>query len=243
MQGLITIDFGNSHPNCGLFTKEGPSWKLKQIVLWAELKEALSRLSMTPLNSSMVLSEVKPDEKELLPYLEEGFLLTRIKDYWRGDRFAGMPVHYAQTLGEDRLILAHYFFKTNRRPTLIIDAGTFVTMDVINADGFQGGYIIPGMDLYFDTYSNGSQLKELKLIPEISQGLPHTSIGAMSASYTAFGNLARELVNQYQLEKIFITGGNRKYWEELLMGLDIQVIDSAIHDAIHHWFTTQIELL
>ena len=54
-----------------------------------------------------------------------------------------MPVHYQKSLGEDRLALAYYAYKTLQSPTMIIDGGTFLTIDFVNSDGFLGGYIAP----------------------------------------------------------------------------------------------------
>jgi pantothenate kinase type III len=242
MQGLITIDFGNTRPNCGLFVKSKSGWELKKRVLWDDLRPELSTFGLNPTNTSSVLCEVHPRENELLAHFEEGFLLTRIKDYWRGERFAGMPVHYAKTLGEDRLIFAHYAYKTEKCSTLLIDAGTFTTIDLVTKHGFQGGYIVPGETEYFASFARGEQLKDVSLQTEISADLPQTTLSAMARSYGAFGELVKSLVKKHQIERILITGGAGQYWSDLLSDLpQVRPEPDALHWAIHHWFTTQIE--
>lgn len=247
MQGLVTLDFGNSNPHAGLFQKNQGKWDLIKVVPWNELSLFLNQLEMTPNNTQFVLSEVKAREEELLPLLQQGYLLTRVKDYWRGERFAGMPVNYVKTLGEDRLITAHYSYKTDKTSTLIIDAGTFVTMDIVDGSGYHGGYIIPGAQVYSSLYGQGEQLKDVKVEISYKPGLPHTTYDAMAGSYKAFAALAREMINGNGVRKIILTGGQTSLWETFLKdmksSLKIDTQPHFIHWALQHWMITQIEPL
>lgn len=245
MQGLITLDFGNTHPHAGLFHKDGGKWELVKIVPWNELPIFLTQTGMNPDNSQLVLCEVKAREEELLPLLKQGFLLTRLKSYWRGERFAGMPVNYAKTLGEDRLIGAHYCYKTNKTSTLIIDAGTYVTMDLLNESGFQGGYILPGTEAYFSSFSKGDRLRDLSLNASLSSGLPHDTIAAIRDGYNAFGSFALEMIRIHNIKKVVLTGGTAPLWESFFLkeNLEIKKEPHLIHWALLHWMTTQIEPL
>lgn len=247
MQGLITIDFGNTNPHAGLFQKTQTDWQLIKIVPWKEVPLYLTQLNMTPDNSSLVLCEVKAREEELTPLQHQGFLLTRVKDYWRGNKFAGMPVNYARTLGEDRLIQAFYAYKKIKENVLLIDAGTFVTMDVITREGFQGGYIIPGMEAYFSNFQKGEQLKAVEMDKNISLTLPQATSEAMRDSYSAFAALALKLVSQHNLQKILLTGGDSALWKKIFDELHLSVVvqedPGLIHWALQFWMTTQIEPL
>jgi pantothenate kinase type III len=247
MQGLITIDFGNSNPHAGLFQKHLNEWKLIKVCPWGELQLYLKQLEMTPNNSSMVLAEVKAREDELAILQNQGFLITRVKDYWRGTKFAGMPVNYAKSLGEDRLIQAFYSFKKFQENTLLIDAGTFVTMDVITKSGFEGGYIIPGINNYFEVFKKGEQLKELAIDQAVSPGLPHGTTEAMRDSYFAYAALAQRLISEHNIQKIMITGGQSELWKHISKELELSVVVqeevSLIHLALQYWMTTQIETL
>ncbi len=247
MQGLVTLDFGNSHPHAGLFQKNNNEWQLIKVVPWKELQLYLTQLKMSPNNSSVVLSQVSAREEEMFPLLQQGFLLTRVRDYWRGEKFAGMPVHYAKTLGEDRLIEAFYCFKKFKIPTLIIDAGTFVTLDVVTTDGFKGGYIIPGTESYFETFKKGEQLRDVGLEAEFEQLLPQNTSQAMTESYTAFAALAKNLISEHKVQKIVLTGGKAAIWESFFKdqkgSVVVETQPHLIHWALHYWMTTQIELL
>ncbi len=247
MQGLVTIDFGNSHPHAGIFQKLGGRWSLIKVVPFKELQLFLIQLFMNPSNTSIVLCDVKPREEEIEGLVEQGFLITRLKQYWKGQRFAGMPVHYANTLGEDRLVEAFYCYKKDKTPTLLIDAGTFVTMDVINADGFMGGYIIPGTEAYFESYLKGEQLKDVDLVPYSNQKLPQKTADAMAGSYQAFAALAKQLIQEHDLKKVVLTGGKGAFWEVFFTFKSGTVVVESephlIHLALQYWMTTQIEPL
>lgn len=247
MQGLITLDFGNTHATAGVFSLQGKDSALIKKVPFAELRLLLSQLGFSAHNAQIALSDVKPREEELQSYVEEGYLLTRVRDYWRGNKFHGMNVGYAKTLGEDRLMTAFYAYKKLKERVLLIDAGTFVTMDVVTPEGFLGGYIIPGTESYFSTYQRGENLKDFGLPFMASTSLPSTTEEAMSLSYTAFAALARKIISEHQIQKVLITGGASSHWEELLSDLKtasiVETDPDLIHSSLLYWMTTQIEPL
>lgn len=247
MQGLITLDLGNTHATAGIFSLSGKSAILVKKVPLAELKLYLSQLGYSAHNCQIALSDVKPREEELRTFIEEGFLLTRVKDYWRGKKFHGMSVNYSETIGEDRLISAFYTFKNFKVNSLIIDAGTFVTLDVVTSNGFEGGYIFPGAETYFETFRRGENLKGYTLKAGALLGLPHDTQTAMSGSYGAFAALVRELIQEHQIQKVLITGGGSQIWSECLSGMKIPPVvethPDLIHSSLLYWMTTQIEPL
>ncbi len=247
MQGLVTIDFGNTNPHAGLFQKHQNEWKLIKVCPFPELNIYLDQLAMTPDNTSMVLAEVKAREADLEIHQNAGFLITRVKDYWRGSRFAGMPVNYAKTLGEDRLIQAFYCYKKLKENILLLDAGTYLTMDVVVKTGFEGGFIIPGVSTYFKSFTKGEQLKEVVIEQSISLDLPHATAEAMRDSYSAFAALAQKLIQEHEIEKVMLTGGQSALWKQIFDQLKVSVVvqedPTLIHLALHYWMTTQIEPL
>lgn len=247
MQGLVTIDFGNTHPHAGLFQKNQNSWQLIKICPWNELSLYLTQLEMNASNTSMVLSQVKAREEQLATLQQQGFHITRVSEYWRGQRFAGMPVNYAQTLGEDRLIQAFYAFKKLKQNVLLLDAGTFLTMDVITSSGFMGGYIVPGIENYNSLFTKGEQLKDTEIDKALSSHLPQSTKDAMRDSYFAFAALAQKLSTDHKIDKILLTGGNYAFWKRIFDQLQLSVIveedPTLIHLALQYWMMTQIETL
>ena len=72
MQGLVTLDFGNTNPHAGLFQKNEGQWKLLKVVPLGELPLYLNQLQMNANNTSAVLSEVKARETEIAKLQEQG---------------------------------------------------------------------------------------------------------------------------------------------------------------------------
>jgi type III pantothenate kinase len=246
MQGLITLDFGNTNPHAGIFLKKAQSWELAQVVPFTELGSHLGQYGLSAHNSHLVVCEVKAREEELAFYQQQGYLLTRLKDYWRGKKFAGMPVHYAQTLGEDRLINAYFLYKRALNPTLLIDAGTYTTLDLITEAGLAGGYIVPGQRSYLEAFKQGEQLKQVHITPQLGDELPQTTPDAMGRSYRAFLTLAIELIKRHNIQNVVLTGGEHRSWVDALIntqGIVVEARPHLLHSALHFWMTTQIEPL
>lgn len=244
-QSLISLDFGNSNPHAGFFQKQNGSWELLEIVHLNDLSTKAQDYQISAHNAQMILSEVKKYEEDLLALQSQGYLLTRVKDYWRGERFAGMPVDYAKTLGEDRLISAFWCYKKIKKPSLIIDAGTYLTLDVVTERGFLGGYIIPSYQKFLETFKDGENLKDITLSENADFSLPHESSQAMSSSYHAFCALADKLIIDHDLNTIIISGGKDSLWKEWAKTKTCEVLHEPhlVHKALIHWMTTQVEIL
>jgi len=120
-------------------------------------------------------------------------------------------------------------------------------MDILTEEGFKGGYIIPGLKNYFASFDAGELLKGVERETSLTLDLPHDTKNAMSASYQAFGALLHNLLDQHKIQKVFVSGGGMKYWEEILddsrPSLEITADPNLIHHSLFHWFTTQIEPL
>ncbi len=247
MQGLVTLDFGNTNPTAAIFHKHQAEWKLIKSCPINELNLFLKDLKMEPGNTSMVLSQVRERKEELNQLREQGYLITELKEYWRGERFAGMPVNYAHTLGQDRLIQAFYIYKKIKKNCLLLDAGTFLTLDVITQQGFRGGYIIPGLKNYLQAFTQGELLKDADLSGEIQSLLPTKTSEAMRDSYIAFYYLALKLIQDHQIDQVILTGGGCAFWkkifEEQKLKIEILTKINFIHESLLYWMTTQIELL
>ena len=146
MTTILTIDNGNTSPSVGSFDSTG----------------CLSHIDSL---SSFILSHdihqyptFMADVGREIPELTGHPRLTRVGDLRTGNTFLDMPVHYASSLGEDRLACAWKIYQENHERSILIDAGTCVTVDLIDANGFQGGYILPGIQAYLDAYRAGAAL-------------------------------------------------------------------------------------
>jgi len=242
---LLTFDFGNTRPHAALF-RHG---KLLEVGLLGEVEGWMKKHGLTFGDVSGVISQVKTYESEMEPLLQQGLLCERIKDYWRGEKFAGMPVHYAKTLGEDRLIEAWWAFKHFTTPTLLIDAGSFLTIDVVTKDGFVGGHILPGLKALSEMLSRGEQLAvgEFSSVgKELLSGeaLPHTTPEALASGAIAYAALIQRLLLRWGIAQVVISGGDAGLVQAILgpltPTLPLHVKGDLVHWALFEWYQRNI---
>ena len=120
-----------------------------------------------------------------------------------------------KTLGSDRKALVSaaikYFSDTN---TLIIDAGTCITIDFIDENGnYHGGSISPGLSMRLKslhTFTDKLPLVELKKPEKLIGGSTKESIlsGVVGGMSSEINNLISEYHKKYSLLKVFVTGGD-----------------------------------
>jgi pantothenate kinase type III len=242
---LLTLDFGNSKAHAALFRHD----KLVASGLVSDIESWLKEFKLTFGEVAGVLSQVKSYDHELDPFLKQGLLCERIKDYWKGQKFAGMPVHYAQSLGEDRLIQAWWTFKNFKTPTLIIDAGSFLTLDVVTSEGFLGGHILPGLKLLNEDLTQGAQLKSISFESLESQllstqSLPHTTEDALGGVAVAYAALIQRLVMRWGIAQVLISGGDCEKIHQMLKPqfpeLELHKRADLVHYSLLEWYKRNI---
>jgi len=118
-------------------------------------------------------------------------------------------------VGQDRLVNAYAALKIYGSPLVIIDFGTAITFDIISKSGaYEGGLILPGLDLSIKALKNGTAL-----LPEIKISRPKELIGKDTASSMlsgivyGFATMAEQLNNKLKKiigsrAKVIATGGN-----------------------------------
>jgi type III pantothenate kinase len=120
-----------------------------------------------------------------------------------------------QKMGVDRWLAMVAAFQVKRRACVVIDAGTALTIDVLNNDGLhQGGYILPGASLVLKVLEDGTgrvrfSAEDAKCTAPgvntdscVHNGKWLALIGAVNAAL----NEAQLLIG-YQYD-VFITGGD-----------------------------------
>lgn len=137
----------------------------------------------------------------------------------------GIRYRTPEKLGMDRLINAYAAYRLYDGPTVVVDIGTAVTWDAVNAKGqFLGGAIAPGP---------GTMAKALRantaLLPLVNiSGKPgiigrDTKGCIQSGLYWGTAGMVKELVKRISLKfrgetKIIITGGLGKMFQPLVKG-------------------------
>ena len=157
MKKLYTIDYGNSNPHLGEFEEN----ELKSV---SPLDQWLQARLLNADNADIVFSSVG----------RESYWFRTIKlrsmdfsAFRKEKSFLEMPVDYAMTLGTDRLYQAYALYQQKILSgecmgVVCVDAGTFTTIDLIDKQGFRGGFIYPGTQTFLNNYIKGEALPKLK---------------------------------------------------------------------------------
>jgi type III pantothenate kinase len=135
---------------------------------------------------------------------------------------ANLPVpikhHYpkAQKPGIDRLVCLYGASKLYQAPALVIDFGTAITFDYLSAKGvFEGGMIIPGPELSFQTLVQRAALipKTLRLPRRASAFLGTNTLACLSSGILeGYGAMTDGLIERFKSKygnrlKVIATGG------------------------------------
>jgi type III pantothenate kinase len=140
-------------------------------------------------------------------------------------------------MGVDRWLATIAAFHQVKGACIVVDAGSALTIDVVQADGkHAGGYIVPGLEMmYRSLLGDTEQVKlpqvmsheyPLDLIPgantqqAVLSGLPLMLLGLVSNTLSTNEGICASSV-------IFVTGGNGDYISTLLQHHDIRNI---MHD-------------
>jgi type III pantothenate kinase len=215
MKTVWTIDIGNSHPHVGKFV----AGKLIKVIPYK--KKVFSK-------EDLIFASVV-GAKKLSSKIERPAKKRQHK------KFLGMPVDYSLTLGEDRLLCARYLFDLYpKQKIILIDAGTFTTVDVIDAGGFRGGYILPGQKLLENCYQHGANLKKVKFVHEQS-GINSTPQAISSSLKKLITEFVNSLLKKYPNHKFVLTGGALKFYQTKIPPKKILSIEPhLIHHALYH---------
>ena len=120
-----------------------------------------------------------------------------------------------ETLGVDRLALAAAaFYNYPQKDVLVIDAGTCITYDIVNASGvYLGGSISPGLQLRYKSLHEFTSR-----LPLLSKKQPHNLIGSSTTEAIHNGVVygivdeidgqINRFVKQYPDLTVILTGGD-----------------------------------
>lgn len=193
---IITIDNGNTNPHAGIFVE-------------GNLTEVIPVSDFRPLEDDFVVASNvgKPLSVKV------SYDLSLHRPVKNNPHYFEMPVHYSEALGDDRMIAAYGVFqelRSSQDKILIIDAGTFMTMDLVSAEGFLGGYIFPGLNTFLKSYQSGAQLPSLKWeTPLHLTSLPHSTDQAILGALELFLSATIiEVIKKTSPNKIILTGGS-----------------------------------
>lgn len=205
---LITIDNGNTHCSVGIFNIDQTKNNLIEVVPYNQYHFNESDF--------LICSNVGPPRGAHTADFE----LPKRKNH---EAFFDMPIQYSASLGDDRLVTSYFIFKTENfakfPKILVVDAGSFITCDIVSLKGFEGGFIFPGIDRFLLTYSHSQKLPQLSfnqyeqyLLKQVGQGENHlpqnTETAILSALDCYLVAILNKLISDLKISKIVSTGGS-----------------------------------
>ena len=217
MQKYLCIDIGNTRWKAGIFDKKG----LLSFHSFTS-EEALEELSALLYNHKptfSIFSTVKAVDVSLCKLLEKHTTLLRF------DHNTPLPIinkyQTPQTLGLDRLAAVMGVFGQHSN-TLVIDAGTCITYDLlIDQHTYIGGNISPGLDMRYKALNTFTDKLPRLSWKEQAEHYGKTTEEAIQNG--VFRGLIHEIEgfinhfsNKYSPLTVILTGGDSKYLVESL---------------------------
>jgi type III pantothenate kinase len=172
-----------------------------------------------------IMSTVTGTNREVLSFLE-----GRLNHFILLDETVPLPIKVQyqtpDTLGKDRLAAAagaHYL--EPGKDILVIDAGTAITYELIEATGvYLGGNISPGMTTRFKALNYYTQklplVEETEMIPPIGNST-ETAIqaGVVNGICYEMDGYINDLHLKYPNLLVFLTGGHTNYFAKRLKNI------------------------
>jgi type III pantothenate kinase len=223
---LLAINIGNTNVQCGVF--RGPSVARSERFPVGDEARLAAFLASCPAVEAAVASSVNQPVCGVVSSAVSLVLKTRL--LLAGRDFQIPIVNHArfpEKVGSDRLLNSLAAYERVKRPCLIVDIGTAITIDVVNAIGhFIGGVIMPGPATAIRALHLGTaMLPEISLPPDIPV-LGQDTEGAM-ASGVFWGTVgAVEKITGILRKEIgsgavtFLTGGGAERFAKTIHGID-----------------------
>ena len=182
-----------------------------------DYKESVKSFSPESINENIYYICVNPQIKKVLENLDNWIDLAAHVDM----------KHYYETMGVDRIFACEAIDNG-----VIIDAGSAITVDVVENGVFQGGFIYPGTIAKNQTYKNISSALEYPFNYKLDLNtLPKNSKDAISYGYLK--TLYAE-VTSYKKD-IYLTGGDAELLLDIFSNatLDKNLIFDGMKKVLH----------
>lgn len=227
---ILTVDIGNTATKCSVFEGER---LVQSVVMTGSSVEGVEMLMLLHHVEGASYSCVGEDKGGILEYLkkESGIPVLELT------HTTPLPIEICydtpQTLGLDRI--AGAVGVSDGRASLLVDAGTAVTIDLVAGGSFKGGNISPGLRLRKEAlHGFTSHLPLVRLDGELPV-LGHDTDTAIRSGvvrglqYEIEGAL-RYASTQYPDIKLILTGGDAQMMARVLResGVECELLPSAV---------------
>ena len=216
----LLIDIGNTTTSVGLWQNS----KLSMVnnsdnnKLFLALKKYLKK----EMDEILLTSVISAKENKLIIDRLKKIYKCRVRQIKSSFTLLGMTNGYVQPkkLGDDRWVTIVASSLLYKQPLMIIDCGTAISIDMVNAKGTHlGGYILGGFDGYSKSFKNAYHLKHIKIKEDAASQkkyFPKKTEDGITEGYllmviSAIENIYNQIKkNQKILPKLLISGGYGK---------------------------------
>ena len=208
---LMVVDVGNSHTVSGLYRNGelAQSWRLQsqqdktadELALRYHGLLQMHGFDFSAISGFIVASVVPALESSWLDFAERW--LSRLNSpplaVHAGLRFdMAIEVDYPGELGADRIVNAVAAWEQVHAPLIVIDFGTAITFDCVNAKpAYMGGTIHPGIGISLDALaSRTAKLPRLDIKARPEKAIGTSTVKAIhSGMFYGFGGLVDRMVD------------------------------------------------
>ncbi|MGE3308533.1 MAG: type III pantothenate kinase [Limisphaerales bacterium] len=203
---LLLLDIGNTHCHAGLAT---PRRLVDRIdiptaeILAGRPTPKLARLAAGRRPSGCALCSVVPAATpRAVAMVESEFGISPLVLTHKTLRSVGIDYPKPATIGPDRLANALAARHLHRPPVVVVDFGTAVTFDIVDAQGrYSGGIIAPGLAVMTDYLHEKTALLPRIRIREIRSAIGRSTEEAMLVGAVhGYRGLVRQLIHLLRKE-------------------------------------------
>ena len=223
---LLAVDIGNTKIDCGMFKGE------KLVKRWSvptDSKLKRKDFQRNGIDAAVIGSVVPKATKAVKDKINVPCLVVSSKI----DLGIKLKYKNKKQIGADRLANAVAAYSLYGVPSLVVDFGTAITIDIVSAKGeYLGGVIMPGADMIREVLSKNTALLPLVKLKKLKRvGIGSTEEAICSGIYFGLVDMVRGILGRLRKELrfskktvIISTGGYAK-----LMEKDINcVVDQAL---------------
>lgn len=247
---LLLLDIGNTAATYGVF--QGRRFLQTGSCLYSDIPKLASiclKSGVKKHDFSIALSSVVPKVTQKLA----SFCRKKGVKLWVAGQNLPIrlkhPYPKTQKPGIDRLVCLYGANKIYKAPLLVIDFGTAITFDYLSKRGiFEGGMIVPGPELSFQTLVQRAALipKNLRLPRRASSFLGSNTLECLSSGVLeGYGAMTDGLIERFRARygknlKVIATGGfagHLKNYSHHLKTLDPLLCLRSLHLLLQNHFS------
>lgn len=235
---ILAIDAGNTRIKWGLH--DGHDWVSTDTAPYLDMVRIAKSWRTFEVPDEIIISNVAGEKirSELVVLLAH----WHREPHWISARSqeCGVLNGYSEPerLGSDRWAALIAVHSMNLGPSLVVNAGTAMTVDVLLSSGqFVGGIIVPGQQLMFDALLGKTAgvrpLPGGKFTRYPDNTADAVSSGTLQALAGAIFMMHNEVVLDYQVQPhCFLSGGNAAVIMPLLGSIPTQIVDNLVLEGL-----------